>query len=493
MKGDNIKLIFGLKLKQLRLDSKMSLAELSQKTGISVSYLNEIEKGKKYPKADKIMSLAEALGTDYDKLVSLQLSKKLSPVTELLKSNILNDLPLNFFGIDSTQLIELLSNAPTKLSAFVSTLIEISRNYGMQVENFYFSVLRSYQEMHENYFEDLENLATEFTTLYKVDNTKSVKYETLISLLETHYGYKVTEDTFESRPELSELRSLYIKEKKELVINANLNPKQKAFILAKELGFCFMQITERPHTATWTEVNSFEQVLNNFKASYFSCALMINRDKFVKDLTSFFALKKFDGEKLVDIKEGYHATTEMFVHRITNVLPKFFGIKELFFLKFKNQSDDDTYLLTKELHLSGLHFPHATVLDEHYCRRWLSLDILNELQGLIEKGKYDRPICKAQISRNITSDLRYLMISFARPMKLTKETNLSISIGLIINDKLKKKVNFIDDKNIKSWDVNNTCERCNAKDCSERVSPPYILEKEAKVNAMKKSIRTYFE
>jgi DNA-binding XRE family transcriptional regulator len=48
---DNIRLVFGLKLKQLRLDKAMSLTELAQKSGLSMSYINEIEKGKKYPKS----------------------------------------------------------------------------------------------------------------------------------------------------------------------------------------------------------------------------------------------------------------------------------------------------------------------------------------------------------------------------------------------------------------------------------------------------------
>ena len=42
---DNIRLVFGLKLKQLRIDKGMSLTDLAQKSGLSMSYINEIEKG----------------------------------------------------------------------------------------------------------------------------------------------------------------------------------------------------------------------------------------------------------------------------------------------------------------------------------------------------------------------------------------------------------------------------------------------------------------
>ena len=76
---NNIKIIFGLKLKQLRQDKNLSFAALSERSGLSLSYLNEIESGKKYPKTDKIAILAEALGVSYDKLVSLKLTRNLAP------------------------------------------------------------------------------------------------------------------------------------------------------------------------------------------------------------------------------------------------------------------------------------------------------------------------------------------------------------------------------------------------------------------------------
>ena len=52
MEEDYIKLIFGLKLKQIRTEKNLSLFGLSKLSGLSKSYLNEIEKGKKYPKPE---------------------------------------------------------------------------------------------------------------------------------------------------------------------------------------------------------------------------------------------------------------------------------------------------------------------------------------------------------------------------------------------------------------------------------------------------------
>ena len=46
------KIILGLKVRQLRQEKGWNFEELSRQTGISVSYLNEIEKGKKYPQPE---------------------------------------------------------------------------------------------------------------------------------------------------------------------------------------------------------------------------------------------------------------------------------------------------------------------------------------------------------------------------------------------------------------------------------------------------------
>ena len=61
MEEDYIKLIFGLKLKQIRTDRSLSLFGLSKLSGLSKSYLNEIENGKKYPKTDKILLLVRSI------------------------------------------------------------------------------------------------------------------------------------------------------------------------------------------------------------------------------------------------------------------------------------------------------------------------------------------------------------------------------------------------------------------------------------------------
>jgi transcriptional regulator with XRE-family HTH domain len=51
---DTVKLTFGLKVHQLRQDMGLSYQQLSDKTGLAVSYLHNIEKGKNIPKQIKL-------------------------------------------------------------------------------------------------------------------------------------------------------------------------------------------------------------------------------------------------------------------------------------------------------------------------------------------------------------------------------------------------------------------------------------------------------
>ncbi|WKK87451.2 XRE family transcriptional regulator [Marivirga arenosa] len=484
---ENVKLIFGLKVRQLRIEKGLSFTQLSKLTGLSASYLNEIEKGKKYPKIEKINILSDALEINFDDLVSLQLSKKLAPLGELLQSNLFKELPLELLGIEPAHLLDLLSNAPAKLGAFISTLIEISRNYGLRVESLYLNMLRSYQEMHDNYFQSLEDEVIAFKEKYLSKHTFPFSYEQLYEILNEQFNYQVWPKGLEHHQELKALRSMTIQgEKPQLLMNPKLTEQQQVFTMAKELGYQFLKLNPRPFTSSWVSVNSFEEMLNNYKASYFACALLLPAKEFTDDLKSFISQPQCNSEIIYNILEKYRCTPEMLMHRITNLLPKEFGVKELFFLRFST-SDNQTFKLTKEMHLSGLHNPHGTALDQHYCRRWASIEILKELQNDNVVAE-DTVRCKVQKSKYVNSDNEYLIISLAKSSNKNIGQNSSVSIGLLITPQMKKRISFHNDPTIPIRIVNETCETCPLYDCKERAAKPYVYEAKQQLDAMKKAV-----
>ena len=94
---------------------------------------------------------------------------------------------MDLFGIQEADLIDIISNAPAKVNAFISTLIKIAQNYNLSRESFFLASLRSYQEAHNNYFEDLEEKVLLFCKAFHVDMTTNISIEELKAILKEIY------------------------------------------------------------------------------------------------------------------------------------------------------------------------------------------------------------------------------------------------------------------------------------------------------------------
>ena len=471
MEEEYIKLIFGLKLKQIRTDKKLSLFGLSKLSGLSKSYLNEIEKGKKYPKTDKIVLLSDKLDVPYDDFVSLKLDKNLAPIGEILKSKILKEIPLELFGIKENNLIDIIANAPSKVNAFISTIIEISQHYNFSRESFYLASVRSFQEANNNYFDDLEKRCASFVKAYHIDLTKRITSRELKEVLVDEYGYAINNRELDIHKELDNLRSIFIPKTKTLLLANHIDEAQRAFIYTKEIAYNYLEIKERLYTFPWIKFENFDQVLNNFYASYFAGALILPKKEITNKLESFFKCNTFNNDLFTQIIESFNASPESFYQRLTNILPKNFNFNNLFFLRFAHKIGSEKFHLNKELHLSHQHLPRANEANEKYCRRWVSLKVLQDIIKTKRKHVFD-----VQISHYPESNESYLVLSSATedPYKLSQYK--SVSIGLLINNQLKRKVAFLNDKKIKMQDVGVTCERCGITNCEVRKAPSIVLD-----------------
>lgn len=235
MQEDYIKLIFGLKLKQIRTDKNLSLFGLSKLSGLSKSYLNEIENGKKYPKPDKIVLLSDKLEVSYDQMVSLQLDKNLAPIGDILRSKILKELPLELFGIKESNLIDIISNAPAKVNAFISTIIKIAQHYNFSRESFYLASVRSYQEANKNYFEDLEQSVLKFAKAYHIDLEERISSKDLEDILIEEFGYSIEANELSKHKALGSLRSVFVPKTKTLLLANEIDEAQRLY-LCKRTG-----------------------------------------------------------------------------------------------------------------------------------------------------------------------------------------------------------------------------------------------------------------
>lgn len=474
MEEEYIKLIFGLKLRQIRTEKELSLFGLSKLSGMSKSYLNEIEKGKKYPKPDKIAILSEKLEVPYDQLVSLKLDKNLAPIGKLLQSKVLKEVPLDLFGIEESKLIDIVANAPAKVNAFISTIIEIAQNYNFSRENFFLASVRSLQEANNNYFEEIEQQVTRFRNTYGKNLGTPLALQSLEDLLVSKYGYTINESELDKYEALERLRAVYIPKTRTLLLAGSLDEEQRRFIYAKEIAYNFLKIKDRLYTFSWIKFEKFEQVINNFYASYFAGALIIPKEDLTKKLTELFSKKSFDRDLFLQIMRSFNASPETFYQRLTNILPRAFNIQDLFFLRFTHAAGSGKFHLKKELHLSHHQSPRANETNEHYCRRWVSLNVLQDISWNGQEHEFDLQISEYADGK------RYLVLSSATRDPFRHNQYRSITLGLLINKHLERKLKFLNDASIKQVRVGVTCERCAVKDCMVRQKAPVFLEREAR-------------
>lgn len=111
----------------------------------------------------------------------------------------------------------------------------------------------------------------------------------------------------------------------------------------------------------------------------------------------------------------------------------------MFFLRFNCLEKTNEFRLTKELHLTQQQAPHASRSNERYCRRWISLKTILDL----EKSKGDKPTFGIQISSYENEKTEYVVLSSASKDPFKKGVNRSISIGLLLSPHLKRKFKFL--------------------------------------------------
>lgn len=484
---ESLRTILGLKLRKFRQKKNLGLKEMAKLSGLSISYLSEIEKGRKYPKPDKLLVLAQSLDVSFDELVSLQVDDELGPITEILGSPFIREFPFHHYGIEMERLVNLVTNAPSRAVALIRTALEIGHTYDIQVEHFLFAALRSYQHMHQNYFEEIEGVAADFLRAHR-DRHAELSAASLKAALEDDHGYSVSYDAFEQRPALRNLRSVRRDGRRpRLWVNDRLMGSQKAFALARELGYLELGLKERSTTSSPLKVASFDQVINDFKAAYFAGAVMIPRDALVADLEAFFKRSSWSPAEMLALASRYRSTPETFFYRLSQLLPKFFGLEELFFLRLTHRTAGDRFKLSKILNMSQLPIFHGLEPDEHYCRRWSGIRLLEAFKAQLaapdaalgsEFAIDGDVMATAQRATFLAEDMELFVATSSRPLALVAGVTSSVSLGLLIDRSFKRRVRFWNDPAIPQLEVNLTCERCGLSDdeCDARVAPPTLFQ-----------------
>jgi hypothetical protein len=134
----------------------------------------------------------------------------------------------------------------------------------------------------------------------------------------------------------------------------------------------------------------------------------------------------------------YDATPETSFHRLTQLIPGFFGLREIFFMRFSHAVRTPSYDLTKVLNMSRVPVPHGVGAGETYCRRWPALRLLRQMERP-GKRRSARPVVAAQRSHFLDDDAEFFVIAMARPLALSDRANSSVSLGFLVDDAFRER------------------------------------------------------
>jgi hypothetical protein len=143
-------------------------------------------------------------------------------------------------------------------------------------------------------------------------------------------------------------------------------------------------------------------------------------------------------------------------------------------MRFVYNPGEESLMVDRELHLNKKHQPHGNNLSEHYCRRWIAVS------SILNDENKEESMTRAEISRFQENRESYLCLTHSRLNHPRPGAKVSLTLGILLDDKLNEKIAFLNSDKIVQKQVHTTCERCPISDCKERAAPPIQREKKKK-------------
>lgn len=472
--------LLGTNLRAARLHQGRSIRALARRSGISPSYISELESGKKFPSDETLSALLDALGMRPSDVFR-------PPGHARAWDGLMREFGTDLFGFDATELSRLLSDAASSAAPMVRTWLEIGQTYSSRVESFLFAALRSYQRDHRNHFPDLEHAASDFRASVGIgdadappgsDNLES----RLESVLVRRFGIRVGRQELSPHPDLRSFRSVsFAGPDPVLYVNNDLLPSQRAFILAKEIGSVVLGVERRTTTSPWLGVDSFDQVLDNHRTSYFAGAVIMPEEAFTSRMTAFLARPTWAEARLVQLMNTFSATPEMFFYRLGQIAAQKLHLDEHFFMRLSMRTEVS---VSKLFNMTSLPIPKTLWTNEHFCRKWAGDVMLRERaerrnHAYSRSSRLHAPTARAQRVHLVDDDVDLLILAMSRPLQLGESGDSAVVIGFPLRDSARSGIGFRSDPKVPRILAGITCERCSITDCAVRAAPPSLRDREA--------------
>ena len=468
-----IDLKIGPKIKAFRRQLGIQANKLSDRLGISPSYLNLIENGKRKIDGDLLLKVCEELKIELSDLTNKSELSLISNLSELLGDELFEDLDIlgpevndlvNTNPKIARALIKLGDNYKQKGQEIVSKVENISgKIIDGRKASFPGEVVSDFLQENKNYFANLEKFAEEVFNRIQINNRAT--YMALCDFLKTEYGVKVIDLLPEDDKPFSKK---YLKSQKELHLSDYVALETKKLYASAQIAQeGAMTIIENYLSEFKFPSEESKKLTKVALLNYCGAAILMPYKLFHKECIK----QKYDLELL---QNTFACTFEQIAHRVTCLQdPKLPGIP-FHFLRV-----DVAGNISKRFSLSGIEIPRYGGA----CPRW------NVYSAFSRPGVIQAAVSKMSNGEKYVCIARTVEKGVGRYGK--KKSILSIGLGC----QAKYAKDFVYTENLDLNDkkteipIGVSCRTCDRLDCSQRAFPP--LHKKFDVDINNRGVSVY--
>ena len=468
-----IDLKIGPKIKAFRRQLGIQANKLSDRLGISPSYLNLIENGKRKIDGDLLLKVCEELKIELSDLTNKSELSLISNLSELLGDELFEDLDIlgpevndlvNTNPKIARALIKLGDNYKQKGQEIVSKVENISgKIIDGRKASFPGEVVSDFLQENKNYFANLEKFAEGIFNRIQINNRAT--YMALCDFLKTEYGVKVIDLLPEDDKPFSKI---YLKNQKELHLSDYVALETKKLYASAQIAQeGAMTIIENYLSEFKFPSEESKKLTKVALLNYCGAAILMPYKLFHKECIK----QKYDLELL---QNTFACTFEQIAHRVTCLQdPKLPGIP-FHFLRV-----DVAGNISKRFSLSGIEIPRYGGA----CPRW------NVYSAFSRPGVIQAAVSKMSNGEKYVCIARTVEKGVGRYGK--KKSILSIGLGC----QAKYAKDFVYTENLDLNDkkteipIGVSCRTCDRLDCSQRAFPP--LHKKFDVDINNRGVSVY--
>ena len=471
LKKSNLKV--GPKIKAFRRQLGIQANKLAEQLGISPSYLNLIESGKRRIDGDLIIKICKELRIELKDITSQSELKLENNISELLSDELFEDLDI--LGPEVKDLV----NTNPKIA---KALIKLGDNYKQKdhdivnrVENisgkiidsrkasFPGEVVSDFLQENKNYFPKLEEFANEVFLNIQVNNRAT--YMALCEYLKNKHHIIVKDVLPEENKPFSKV---FKKKEKELLLSDYVALETKKLYVAAQIAHEGAISIIEDYLLKFSFPSEESKKLTKVALlNYCGAAILMPYKMFHSECIK----QKYDLELL---QNTFATTFEQIAHRVTSLQdPKLPGIP-FHFLRV-----DIAGNISKRFSLSGIEIPRYGGA----CPRW------NVYSAFTRPG-----FIQAAVSK-MSNGEKYVCIARTVEKGVGRfgEAKSILSIGLGCEAKYAKDFVYTENLNLNDKKteipIGVSCRTCDRLDCSQRAFPP--LHKKFDVDVNSRGISVY--